>query len=434
MKVLSKKQKINIAIAVSVIAIVVILASTLGWYYGVFTNPYYGTTVKYKEPLNFNEILSEKQAKADLNYVIGRLRDKHPAWLEDDNDLAERAEEIYASEFSKISGQQTVLNVWRATSKICAVLSDAHTGTRYFKNYKFINDFSGVQVNGYPVSIDGVNTAELYERSKSLYSYETEKYLENNFYTSYLYNDANLALMGINTDDGVDFLFENGVEIHYNFVDADKVTGTNSSPSDSKWVSYDIDETRNIGIFTLKNCVANDEYKSVVAEFFKEVNAKGIDNIAVDLRNNGGGNSAVADIFVTYLNVDNYKTWSGYKRKGNKLVSFDSDTVTVDKKSDAFGGKIFVLTSVNTFSSAMDFAMIISDNGIGEIVGEASGNLPDCYIDALGFQLPHSRLSLNVSWKRNFRIDRSKSGQPINPDYPCSSRYALDKVYELIGA
>jgi len=39
---------------------------------------------------------------------------------------------------------------------------------------------------------------------------------------------------------------------------------------------------------------------------------------------------------------------------------------------------------------------------------------------------------LCVSHKRWYRIDRSKSGQPIRPDYEVESSEALEKVYELI--
>ena len=97
-----------------------------------------------------------------------------------------------------------------------------------------------------------------------------------------------------------------------------------------------------------------------------------------------------------------------------------------------FDGQLYVLTNIKTYSAAMDFAMLIADNDLGIIVGEPSGNLPDSYGDILSFQMPNSKLMLCVSHKRWYRIDRSKSGQPIRPDYEVESSEALEKVYELI--
>lgn len=433
MKQLSKQKKI-ILISAIITVILVILASTLGWYFGVKTNPYFGTVKNFETAKSFNETLTEKQAKRDLDYVIKRLRERHPAWLEDDNDTAEKAEAIYNKEYNKIKGQQTVLSVWQATSRICSVIVDAHTNVHYINTDKFVNDLTDIYTYGYPVSINGVKTSTLFEKSKSLYSYESENYLKRRVYSSYLYSEANLNLLGIDTTNGVEFVYENGNTVHYQFVPSEEVKGNGNSSTDNRWVYHTIDKEKNLAVITLIRCLANDEYRVAVKAFFDDVKANGIKNIAVDLRGNGGGSSLVADIFISYLNIDEYKSWGGYHRVGDKFVPINAETIKVSKRPDAFTGKIYVMTNVSTFSAAMDFAMLIKDNNIGEIVGEASGNLPDCYIDALSYQLPESKLAFRVSWKRNFRIDSSKKiGEPLNPDYPCEPSQALDKIYELIG-
>lgn len=433
MKQLTKQKKIILITAI-IAVIFVILASTLGWYFGVYTNPYFGTVKKFETAKNFNETLTEKQAKRDLDYVIKRLRERHPAWLEDDNDTAEKAEAIYNEEYNKIKGQQTVLSVWQATSRICSSIVDAHTNVHYINTDKFINDFTDVNTYGYPVSINGVATDTLFERSKSLFSYETENYLKKLVYSSYLYAESSLNLLGIDTTNGVDFVYANGNAVHYQFVPIKDVNGNGNASTVNKWVYHTIDIEKNLAVFTLKRCLVNDEYRAAVKAFFDDVKTNRISNIAVDLRGNGGGLSSVADIFISYLNVDEYKMWSGYNRRGGKLDSFNAETVKVSKKADAFSGKVYVMTDVSTFSAAMDFAMLVGDNNIAEIVGEASGNLPDCYIDALSYQLPESKLAFQVSWKRNFRIDSTKKiGEPLNPDYPCEPSQALNKIYELIG-
>ncbi|MBQ6806603.1 MAG: S41 family peptidase, partial [Lachnospiraceae bacterium] len=185
-------------------------------------------------------------------------------------------------------------------------------------------------------------------------------------------------------------------------------------------------------IFTLKSCIHNEEYEKVLGDFFGEVFANDIQNVVVDLRGNGGGSSQVANEFITYLNVDEYDSWDNAVRFGWYLWKNEDIKHTNQKKEQVFNGEIFVLTDVWSYSSAMDFAMLIMDNDIGTVVGEPSGNLPDSYGDILTFQMPNSKLIMTVSHKRWYRIDQTKTGEPIMPDYETSSTEALDKVYELI--
>lgn len=91
-----------------------------------------------------------------------------------------------------------------------------------------------------------------------------------------------------------------------------------------------------------------------------------------------------------------------------------------------------MLTDTWTYSSAMDFAMLIADNDLGIIVGQPSGNLPDGYGDCLSFQMPNSRLAIGVSYKKWYRVDQTRAGEPLMPDVETASEEALEKVYELI--
>ena len=99
---------------------------------------------------------------------------------------------------------------------------------------------------------------------------------------------------------------------------------------------------------------------------------------------------------------------------------------------NAFDGKVYVLTSQYTFSSAMDFATVIQDNGIGKVIGEIPGNMPTAYGDKLGFQLPESKLVLSVSYKKFYRVDINKSIEPLIPDYTVEADKALEKLVEYI--
>ena len=107
-------------------------------------------------------------------------------------------------------------------------------------------------------------------------------------------------------------------------------------------------------------------------------------------------------------------------RYGWYLKKQRDTTIENQRKSQTFDGTVYVLTDTETFSAGKDFAMLLTDNDLAIHVGQAPGNLPDCYIDILQFQLPNSCLYLDVSWKRVYRIDESQRGLPLEPDYPTS--------------
>ena len=119
-------------------------------------------------------------------------------------------------------------------------------------------------------------------------------------------------------------------------------------------------------------------------------------------------------------------------RNGGNLISY-RDEITPNKPVDnAFDGRVYALTSNYTFSSAMDFATVIQDNGIGKVIGEIPGNMPTAYGDKLGFQLPESKLLLGVSYKKFYRVDIDKSEEPLIPDCTVNADEALEKLVEYI--
>ena len=152
--------------------------------------------------------------------------------------------------------------------------------------------------------------------------------------------------------------------------------------------------------------------------------------MVVDLRGNGGGNSYVANLFLEYLDVAQYRTWDSDVRLGWYLYKNRNNVCKNKRQLDAFAGTVYVLTDTETFSAAKDFAMLLADNDLAIHVGQAPGNLPDAYMDVLQFRLENSGLSLWVSYKRAYRIDSTQSGKPLEPDIVTDD--ALQTVYDII--
>ncbi len=438
MNVTRKNKLVWIVIVVCSVMWMLIIGGVL--YYKLCMDPYRGTVKNREYSKELDEMLSVEEALEDLEYMMERFRNHHPAWLEEGNVSVAAVEaqyEVEVAAMETMQGEISVLALYQAASRIAAKMHDGHTYPYWNgEEVLYIHDFSQMNEYGAPLTIDGIPTSAVLEAYKQVTAYELDFYVENQFETQVIVNEYALRLCGVDTSDGVTMTFENGsesVEYHYDFVPIAEVKGYEYSEEEKPWVYYKIDEENNVGIFTLTTCVNNEEYRNVLENFFAEVFAGNIENVVVDLRDNGGGNSGVANEFITYLDVEEYQSWDSGVRFGWYLLE-NKDIVHKNKqKEQVFNGQVYVLTNIKTYSAAMDFAMLIGDNDLGIIVGEPSGNLPDSYGDILSFQMPNSKLMLCVSHKRWYRIDQSKSGQPIMPDYEVESSEALEKVYELIG-
>lgn len=97
-----------------------------------------------------------------------------------------------------------------------------------------------------------------------------------------------------------------------------------------------------------------------------------VDKLVFDVRNNGGGNSAIADPFI------------------EAIASRDD----VNRR-----GKLFVITGHKTFSSAVLNSLSFREKTEALLVGQPTGGRPNCYGEVRGFSLPDSGLDIDYSTK-----------------------------------
>ncbi|MGD6857063.1 S41 family peptidase [Bacillus infantis] len=196
-----------------------------------------------------------------------------------------------------------------------------------------------------------------------------------------------------------------------------------------EWFNWEIQQDRNIAYFNLDTCLDTIGYQSAVDSFFQETVEKGIDNIVIDLRGNGGGDTGVTNSFLKHLPAANiqsigyltkYSTDAakryGYRRtKG--VHNIPSSKVENLQDPPIFTGKIYIASDSGTFSSAAQFAVIFQDNNLAEVIGETSGGNPEGFSDYIFLSLPYSRFDLVISHKEYFRPNQEKSHLPyIVPD------------------
>ncbi len=414
----------------------VLIAGIAFLYYLLGMNPTRGTVQNFRPTQNLSETLTKKQAEQDLAYLIKHIKNRHPAWVDGSYEKTQAVMAQYHTERDALRDENTVLALWQAAGRIAARLGDGHTNvwTKTEGENLTINDLTQITEYGTPVAVNGVDIATLYEVFLTQFPYEVEGYAKSSF-ERLLVRQQYLAFCGADTSDGVTFTFDTGsglTDYHYTFVPASQATATETPQSD-EWVYYTIDKEQDAAVFTLTECVCNDEYLNTLDAFFNEVHENGITNVIVDLRGNGGGNSWVANEFLRYIDTDSYNSWDCDVRIGWYVAKNRNITYENNRHSRVFDGSLYVLTDLHSYSAAMDFAMLVADNDLGTLVGEASGNLPSSYGDCLYFQTPNAGLCVGVSYKKWYRVDKSKNGEPLTPDYECPPELALQKAYELIA-
>lgn len=393
--------------------------------------------------VNFAEsdetVYTKEQAVEDLDYVIKCLNRDHPMF---EDGVPDKVQKQIDTEKNSWGEEVGTYELWRSIARVLSSIGDAHTMTNTSFSRKYLYDYICKSDNGYTVTkINGTDVDELFQQNKDLFSYELESWGMEMF-TDCLETREGLKFLNIDISSDIVFTYEDSdgktVDCRYtagdfySYDDCSEMLGVESDDTPS--YSYEIDEKSNVGVFTLTSCDYDSEYKEEIYNFFTEVIEKNIDNVVVDLRDNYGGNSGVADEFIMYLDYDTYKTPSGCWRLGPYTMHWDADEQNIKHYDEMlFGGNVYVLTSSNTFSAACDFATMISDNGFGAVVGEACGNMPASYGEAAVFQTPNSLMSFQVSTKYFGRIDESKADQPLIPDIECSSEEALNVVIDIIS-
>lgn len=390
----------------------------------------YDAQTDFEPTLPLDAGLSSEQAQKNLKYVYDTVRAKHPVFLIDDG-AEKRFGDVYIKLRRELMDKDsvTVKELWEKSAELVCTLDDAHTivtasGTEYVNGG---SEISTAYKNGTLLSIDGISADSMKEHFKKVFPCEPQV----SFYADYMFGEALqygswLTLLGADVSDGIDVVFGENAK-HFDMTD---------EPPERKQLelcSYKIDKENSLGIFTLNRCEMSQEYTDRLLEFFSAVRDNNIGNIAVDLRSNGGGTTEVINEFLRYINISDYKLFGGTDiRNGGNLISYRDEIIPNKHVENAFDGKVYVLTSQYTFSSAMDFAMVIHDNGIGKVIGEMPGNMPTAYGDKLSFQLPESKLVLSVSYKKFYRVDINKSEEPLIPDCTVNADEALEKLVEYI--
>ncbi len=133
--------------------------------------------------------------------------------------------------------------------------------------------------------------------------------------------------------------------------------------------------------FRLASCVDNISYERAVQRFFEQVAAQGARDVVLDVSENTGGDFTVMDAWLAHL----------------PAPYAQADDRQVDRQSPEFNGRLYVLQSSTTFSSAMLLDAALTGPGRGIRVGEPVGEATAGWGSAGCQPLPESGICAAVS-------------------------------------
>ncbi|MBE6765183.1 MAG: hypothetical protein E7546_04820 [Ruminococcaceae bacterium] len=443
LRIIKSDEKRAVKIIAPIVSAILIAAA----WAGAYCNPYWSSTLVRPSDCtkDYDTVLTYSQAQDDMEEMLHWVKKDHPMFMDGCPQGFSAAYDEALARLEK-DDEITVNDLYREMQTMLSTLSDGHTTAYVLYNEEhYLRTIAERRAQGYTLdSINGKSITELFEENRGLFSFDAESWGVENL-SGKLTSKEGLAFIGIDAE-GVSYTWinESGERLTEAYTSADFVTYaeyvkyneaymTNESETKS-FASYKIDKDKSLAILTLTECNYNDEYIACLRDMFTEVKAQGINNVAVDLRGNGGGDSRVANEFIRYLEVDSYKVDTTEQRLGVFMVSQDDAVMENEKYAElTFLGDVYLLTDATSFSSAMLFAQYIKDNGLGTIIGEPPGNDPNGYGDIATFRLDNSGIYLSVSTKKFLRASGEVIDRLVMPDIECDGDDAMNVLGETIG-
>ncbi len=205
---------------------------------------------------------------------------------------------------------------------------------------------------------------------------------------------------------------------------------------------------QNIGLLSYNSCNGYKAFKRFLKSTFKQIEQENIQHLIIDIRDNGGGDSGLNDLLLSYLTTKSYQQSSGrywkvseqskkaynsnkvYARmfgkefmeqynntsNGEVIESFEEGVTTPKKPNNYFDGKSCFLIGPNTFSSANFLADAVSTYKLSTLIGQPTGEYTNDFGEQLKFMLPTSKCLVAVS--STYDIGANGNHEVLEPVHP----------------
>ncbi|MEM8528693.1 MAG: S41 family peptidase, partial [Bacteroidota bacterium] len=185
----------------------------------------------------------------------------------------------------------------------------------------------------------------------------------------------------------------------------------------------------NIGLIAYNSCQNAKAFERFLKKTFQTIASKNIDQLIVDIRQNGGGNSDLNDQLLAYLTPKAYQQMSGRYWKvseqaktsyrsnkvygkmfgkafmdeyaaaenGSVIKKLGDETYQNDSPKNVYQGAHCFLIGPRTFSSANMLADAIKTYELSTLIGEPTGELTNDFGEQVHLTLPYTKADLYVS-------------------------------------
>lgn len=182
-----------------------------------------------------------------------------------------------------------------------------------------------------------------------------------------------------------------------------------------------------------------EKYKDLLKDVFTRIKTSGAKKLIIDVRENSGGNSQLGDALIDMFNSKTYRHYSmQWKRSAQyveelkrrkipvpdnyeglrpgEILSNESPVINPGGNPLRFEGRVYVLSSKDTFSSGQMFLAVVKGNALAKIIGEETSEPACSFGEMLFFNLPNSRLRTSLSVKYWMPPGGCKGASGVVPD------------------
>lgn len=216
--------------------------------------------------------------------------------------------------------------------------------------------------------------------------------------------------------------------------------------------SLSINKDINTAIIDFRSLMDLDNFKLFIDSAFTVIKDQNIGNLIIDVRKNGGGNSALGNEFFQYISPVPFQQFGkAYRKLSPTLKRIDNDNI-YHKSTDELGirlseyplielrendkrftGNCYLLTSNYTFSSAGSFSWAFHHFKMGKIIGEETGGLIVCFGDIISSKVPNTGVEFGASFRKFYGYGANDSQRHgVRPDCKIPADEAMDYAVNMI--
>lgn len=412
-------------------------------------------------------MLMPEVMKKDLDFLLKNIDEIHPnmyAYIskEEFNKLKNNA-------YGKLNEPLNDLEYYRIIAPLVAEIRNGHTSI--WLNEKATSLLKSQITTSYPIEIgcyrDGVfvegyyglrdlptgeileiNNQNAFDYLKELCRYSAVEYKNYNF--SMLERAGLAALIWLDGGEiktvNLKVKSEQG-EIHNLTIDAVEIPEIKKAilvrKSEKKHEQFEFkhDKENNAAIITIRDFHSDslEIFKTFLKKYFSYIHEKNIKNLIVDIRDNPGGSTNVSQELVSYLTDKPFKLfskvstklskqiegklWRKVKKKDvGKIMEYNSSDIIPNKSYQKFSGQTYLLINGNTFSTALDLAVVLQYYHLATLVGDETKDTPSGYGEVIMLESPETKMKLAVSVKYFEALGDKKDGRGVVPDYEIRQR------------